>query len=219
VNQPPQSRLDRFNQLVGTDIGRLNAISDGIFSVGMTLLVLGLAVPELGSAGTETNLLHALRDLAPNVAIYVMSFITLGIFWNGQGSQMGQLTRSDRHYAWMTLAFLFAVTLVPFSTSLLAHNPTLRWALVEYWLNILVLGVTLTLASEYAYRSHLFHQESEREVIRLIRGRVLIAQSLYALATALSVVFRLPTWVSITVIILVQLQYVFAPRIPFLQRF
>ena len=215
--QTPQGRWQRYNELAGNDLGRLGGISDGIFSVGMTLLVLGLAVPSLGRAGTEGDLLQALRDLGPSLLVYGMSFTTLGIFWVGQGSQLGQLARSNRHYAWITLLFLFAVTMVPFSTALLARNPTLKVALVVYWLNIVVLGFALLLGTEYAHRAHLFQEASEQEVIKLIRGRILIAQTLYALAVALSLFF--PTWVSIVLIILIQLNYVFAPRIPILGRF
>jgi uncharacterized membrane protein len=217
VNLPSGHRYRRYSELVGTDVGRLAAISDGIFAVGMTLLVLNLSVPAVGSAGTESDLLRALRDLAPSVLIYGMSFITLGIFWFGHGAQLGQLARSNRNYTWINLGFLLAVTLVPFSTGLLAHNPTLRVALVEYWLNIVVMGLFLFAGLEYAHRAHLFQAASEREAVHLIRGRFWIAQALYASATALSLVF--PTWVSIGLIALIQLNFVFAPRIPFLHRF
>ena len=207
-----------FNQFAGTSIDRVAGISDGIFSVGMTLLVLGLAVPSLTAAtSTDSGLANALASLGPNVLVYVMSFMTLGIFWVGQSTQIGHLARSDRHYVWIQLAFLLAVTLVPFSTALLARFPTLRLALVEYWLNIVLLGGILFAALEYAVRARLFQESEERELVGLMRGRILIAQSLYAAATALSLFFS--TWVSIALIVLIQLNYVTAPRIPFLRRF
>jgi uncharacterized membrane protein len=206
-----------YNQLAGTSLDRLAGISDGIFSVGMTLLVLGLAVPSLNSAATtESQLWDFLVNLGPNVLVYVMSFMTLGIFWVGQGTQLGQLARSNRHYVWLQLTFLLAVTLVPFSTQLLAHFPNLKLALVEYWLNIVLLGGMLLAAFEYALHAHLFREE-QRSLVTLFRGRILIAQALYAFASALSIFF--PTWVSITLIVLVQLNYVIAPGIPILRRF
>jgi uncharacterized membrane protein len=215
-NAPGPSRS--YNQLAGTSLDRLAGISDGIFSVGMTLLVLGLAVPTLSAAGTtDGELWSALAKLGPNVLVYTMSFMTLGIFWVGQGTQMGQLSRSDRHYVWLQLTFLFGVSLVPFSTLLLAHFPGLRLALVEYWLNIVLLGGMLLAGLEYAHHAHLFPEAEQQHVVHLIRGRVLIAQALYAGATALSLVFS--TWVSIVLIVLIQLNYVIAPRIPILRRF
>lgn len=207
----------RYNEIAGISLDRVKGISDGIFSVGMTLLVLGLAVPVLGSRSTEGELWQALVNLGPSVLIYTMSFMTLGIFWVGQGSQTGQLLRSNRHYTWLQLVFLFGVTLVPFSTALLAHYPMLKVALVEYWLNIALIGFMLLAAFEYGLRAQLFDESQARMVARLVRGRVLIAQGLYAFSAALSIFF--PTWVSIALIVLVQLNYVIAPRIPVLHRF
>jgi uncharacterized membrane protein len=201
----------------GTDLGRLAGLSDGIFAVGMTLLVLNLAVPDLGSSGTESGLLRALRDLGPSVLVYTMSFAHLGIVWNGHSVQFSRLARTNRHYAWLTLLFLFAVTLVPFSTALLARNPTLKVALVVYWLNVVVLGFGLLASSEYARHANLYEEANVADVVRLFRARVLISQALYAIAVSLSLVF--PTWVSIAGIVLIQLNYVLASRIPFLDRF
>ena len=218
MSQTPGQRRRRFNEFAGTSLDRLGGISDGIFSVGMTLLVLGLVVPALkGSLTNESQLWDFLKSLAPHVLVYTMSFITLGIFWVGQGTQLSSLERSNRHYTWIQLAFLFAVTLVPFSTALLANFYWLRVALFEYWLNIVLLGFTLLASLEYGLRAHLFKETAQREVPRLMRGRIFIAQSLYGAAALLCLVF--PTWVSIALIVLVQLNYVLAPRIPILDRF
>ena len=204
--------------LSGTSPDRLAGISDGIFSVGMTLLVLGLAVPTLnGLAANEGQLWEEMRKLGPHGLVYAMSFMTLGIFWLGQGTQLGQLARSNRNYVWIHLVFLFAVTMVPFSTLLLGSFYWLKVALIEYWLNIVLLGGTLLAGLEYGLRAHLFREDDIHDLARLMRGRILIAQSLYAVATLLCVIF--PTWVSIALIVLIQLNYVLAPRIPILQRF
>ena len=209
----------RLADLAGTSPDRLSGISDGIFSVGMTLLVLGLVVPTLtGSNITDGELWDELKKkLGPKLLVYGLSFMTLGIFWLGQGTQLSHLTRSNRNYAWIHLVFLFAVTMVPFSTLLLGSYYWLKVALVEYWLNILLLGMALFAGLLYGLRAGLFREEGRAEMASLMRGRILIAQSLYAGATALSLIF--PTWVSIAVIILIQLNYVLAPRIPILGRF
>jgi uncharacterized membrane protein len=72
-----------------------------------------------------------------------MSFLTLGIFSVGQQTQLNHLLQSDRDLSWIHLAFLFAVTLTPFSTMLLAEFVTFRLALLAYWCNILLLGAVL----------------------------------------------------------------------------
>jgi uncharacterized membrane protein len=217
VSQKPGVRR-RLADLSGRDAGRLSGLSDGIFSVGMTLLVLGLVVPVLsGSSTTEGELWEGLRRLGPSVLVYTMSFMTLGVFWLGQGTQLAHLARSDRYLAWIHLVFLFSVTLVPFSTLLLAHYYWLKIALIVYWLNIVLLGATLLAGLQYGLHAQLFQEEDRSDMAFLMRGRILIAQSLYAGATVLCVIF--PTWVSIALIILIQLNYVLAPRIPILSRF
>jgi len=208
----------RLADLSGTNPDRLVGISDGIFAVGMTLLVLGLVVPVLsGTSTTESQLWTALQSLAPHVLVYTMSFMTLGIFWLGQGTQVGQLARSDRNYMWIHLVFLFSVTLVPFSTALLANYYWLKTALLAYWVNIVLLGGSLLAGLLYGLHANLFREEGRHEMANLMRGRILIAQALYGVATLLCVV--LPTWVSIGLIILIQLNYVLAPKIPILYRF
>jgi len=98
----------------------------------MTLLVLDLRAPAAEAIHSEHDLLTALLALAPRLVTYLTSFLTLGIFWLGQQAQLDRLARSDRDLAWIHIAFLCAVTLVPFSTALLAEHIAYRVALVVY---------------------------------------------------------------------------------------
>src|SRR5437660_1366707 len=103
-----------YDRVAGLNHERIAALSDGIFAVAMTLLVLGVTLPAVSSvhAGDEGSLLRALGGLAPRLVPYVMSFLTLGIFWVGQQTQLSHLSRSDRRLTWIHLAFLFCVTLI-----------------------------------------------------------------------------------------------------------
>ena len=211
----PSSQSTYYNEIAGASIHRLAGISDGIFAVGMTILVLTLAVPAANEVRTDSDLWKALVHLLPGVVTYFMSFLTLGIFWVGQQTQLSQVERSDRDYTWINLAFLLFVTLVPFSTALLAAFYQSRIALVEYWLNILVLGVLILAGAEYAARTHLFNEARRTIIIHAVRRRVYTAQGLYLAATVLCFV---DTRLSIGLIVLIQLNYAVAPRIPFLGR-
>lgn len=129
-DRPPAQR--HYNEFVGQSPERLRGISDGIFSVAMTLLVLAISLPAVSAVTSEGDLLRRLAELAPSLVTYGMSFLTLGIFWVGQHSQIGRLVRSDRYLTWIMLAFLVFVTFVPFSTALLARFIDYRTAVVEY---------------------------------------------------------------------------------------
>jgi uncharacterized membrane protein len=204
----------RYNELAGSNLRRLEAISDGIFAVCMTLLVLGLAVPAVSAVQSETDLLRQLRDLLPAVVTYFMSFLTLGIFWVGQQTQLSQAERASRAYTWIHVAFLLTVTLVPFSTQLLARFHWSRVALVFYWLNILVMGFALLAGVEYGLRARLFSDEARQTIAQLVRRRVYGAQILYLVAMLVCIVDV--HW-SIALIVAIQLNFALAPPIPILR--
>src|SRR5438093_5512789 len=97
--------LTQYNRIAGQSLERLAALSDGIFAVAMTLLVLDLRVPVSealhlaqplwvsGALQSEQVLWDALVGLAPRLLTYFMSFLTLGMFWVGQQTQLNQLAR------------------------------------------------------------------------------------------------------------------------------
>jgi uncharacterized membrane protein len=145
-----------------------------------------------------------------------MSFLTLGIFWNGQQAQLNHLQKSDRHLTWIHIAFLFTVSLMPFSTKLLADFITLPTALICYWVNILLLGGTLFLSWRCAVRGGLTRPETTADVSHAINRRILVAQALYAFGVSLCFI---STSASIAVIFLVQLNFALAPRLGPLSRF
>jgi TMEM175 potassium channel family protein len=132
-----------YNQIAGRSVERLAALSDGIFAVAMTLLVLDLRLPATEAIHGEHDLWRALVALAPRLVVYMMSFLTLGIFWVGQQTQLSHLARSDRSLTWIHILFLFGVSLTPFSTMLLGEHTGFRIALLVYWANILLLGLVL----------------------------------------------------------------------------
>jgi uncharacterized membrane protein len=191
-------------------VERLAALSDGLFAIAMTLLVLDLRVPASGAIHSDLDLWGALVALVPRFIPYFMSFLTLGIFWVGQQTQLNRFARSDRNLAWIHLGFLLAVSLMPFSTALLAEFITFRLALVVYWLNVLLLGVVLFGSWRYAWRAGLVKDDTTVEMSSAVERRIVIAQALYGLGALLCVV---STYVSIAFIVLVQLNYVIAPRI------
>lgn len=197
-----------YNRIANQNLDRMAALSDGIFAVAMTLLVLDLHLPASELIHSEHGLVLALWKLAPQVLVYLMSFLTLGIFWNGQQTQLNFIVRGNRDLSWLYLAFLFSVTMMPFSTQLLAHFIAYRTALLVYWLNILIPGLLLYTTWRYATRAKLLAEGIPLEVRRALRRRIVFAQSLYALGALLCIV---STRVSIGFILLVQLNYAIAP--------
>lgn len=198
-----------YNQIAGQSVERLAALSDGIFGVAMTLLLLELRVPAKELIHSEGDFRHALVLLAPQLLVYLMSFLTMGIFWVGQQTQLNHLERSERHFTWIHLAFLFCVTLMPFSTRLLAEFIDYRTALLAYWCNIFLLGAILFASWGRASRAGIIKADTPPQVPAAICRRIWIAQLLYAGSAMLCFV---NTYWSIAAIVLLQLNYAIAPR-------
>ena len=199
-----------YNRIQGRNLDRLAALSDGIFAVAMTLLVLDIHIPTAAQVRSEGDLLLALGALGPQWVAYGMSFLTLGILWAGQQTQLNHIAEGTRDLTWIHLAFLFAITMMPLSTRLLAEFILYRTALAIYWLNIFVPGAMLYWSWAYATRANLIKADTPEGVRNSICRRILVAQSLYAGGTALCLI---STWLSIGVIVLVQLNYAIAPRL------
>jgi len=141
--------------------------------------------------------------------------LAAAIFWNGQQAQLNRFAHTNRHLTWIHMAFLFAVSVMPFSTRLLADFIDYRTALLCYWGNILLLGAVLYWSWRYASRTGLAKDDTPAEVRKAVERRILGAQALYALGASLCVA---NTYASIAFIVLVQLNFAVAPRIPWLSR-
>lgn len=204
-----------YNHLAGRGLERLAALSDGVFAIAMTLIVLEIHVPAREEIHTEADLWRALLSLSPRIVTFLLSFLTLGIFWVGQQTQFNQFERADRDLSWIHLAFLAMVCVMPFSTSLLAEFITFRLALLGYWLTIVILGAMLFASWKYAERAGLIKEDAPAGISDIMLRRIIIAQGLYAIGAALCVI---STYVSIAFIVLVQLNYAIAPRVKALWR-
>jgi uncharacterized membrane protein len=199
-----------YNLVAGRSVARLAALSDGVFAIALTLLVLDLHTPAVEAIRDEASLVSALAAIAPRLGIWGMSFLTLGIFWVGQATQLEALKHSDRDLTWLHLAFLAAVSLLPFSTALLGEFYRLHAALVVYWLNIALLGVLIFAAWRCALLHELLADDVEAPVIGGIERRIVIAQIGYFLAMLAGL---FDTRIGIGLIVLLQLNYAIAPRI------
>ncbi len=204
-----------YNKLAGGEVGRIAALSDGLFAIAATILVLDFHTPEPADIHSEADLLHALMSSAPKLLPWLLSLITLGIFWLGQQTQLSQLERSNRDLAWLHFVFLAVVTVLPFSSRLLADFIEYRTAFLVYWLNIVLLGASLYAAWVCAERANLIREEARGDISRAVKRRVVVAQSLYAIGALAGLV---NVTLGITLIMLIQLNYAIGPRLPVLSR-
>lgn len=166
------------------DSGRLEAFSDGVIAIAITLLVLDLRVPEIDGG---VSLATALGRQWPSYLGYVTSFATIGIMWVNHHALFRLLARVDRNVLYLNLALLLGIATLPFTTSLAAKwlraGDDARLAMVIYCSSMLVIGVGFLALWAYLGR----HRELLRDevppgtVTRALR-RTLFGPAAYAVA-------------------------------------
>lgn len=168
----------------GLTKSRIEALSDGIFAVAMTLLVLDIKPPAVIQAAAVPRELLALW---PRFLSYAVSFLMLGIYWVGQHNQFHLIRRADRTLLWINLVFLMAISFVPFSTALLSAYPLQPSAQTVYGGNLIAIGMILLWHWSYAtHRHRLVDPELDDRMIRSVIRRILIGPALFTLAIASS---------------------------------
>lgn len=198
-----------YYDIAGGDLGRLANLSDSIFGVAMTLLILEVGLPT-EYIKTERELWEAIIALSPRFLVYLVSFLTLGIFWNAQQVQFSRLARGDRNLTWIHIAFLATVAVTPLSTALEENFIHFRVALAVFWLNLLLLGLTLYASWRYASSSGLLRTDVSAEEQYTIRRRIILMEELYAAAFAIGIFSTI--W-SIVAIVVVQLGLAVSPTL------
>jgi len=131
----------------GLPVNRIEALTDGVFAIAMTILVLGLELPRgTGELGAR------LWSLWPKLASYVLSFVMLGVLWIGHHYQLNHLRRVNRVAIWLNLWFLLAITFLPFGAAVLGAEYKNPGAVALYAGTILFAGASLLAHWRYASR-------------------------------------------------------------------
>jgi uncharacterized membrane protein len=113
---PPRQDTAAFER--AHEPSRLIALSDGVFAIIMTLLVLEIHVPDLADG---QSLEDALREVRPSFVAFLISFVVVAISWAGHRDLFAHVRRVDRALVWLNLLYLLPLSLVPFGAALLAR--------------------------------------------------------------------------------------------------
>jgi uncharacterized membrane protein len=135
----------------GLSLHRSEALTDGIFAVAMTLLVIELKLPEHGLVHSD-QLAGALADLLPKALSWALSFFVLAIFWIGHHRVFAGVRRTDGRLIALNLLQLAAVSLMPFSSALSGEYGRVLLSQVVFSANMALLGVSALLILNYVRR-------------------------------------------------------------------
>lgn len=134
---------------------RLEAFSDGVIAIIITIMVFELKFPPLSD---EISLWNEMNGLLPRFISYVISFVMIAIIWVNHHQLFHQINRTDRRFLWLNIHLLFWMTLIPFVTNFIGANPALSYAWMIYSLVFFMNAVSFTLLRSYTIRYKLLHK-------------------------------------------------------------
>ena len=148
-------RLDNVaRETAGIAPVRHENLADGVFGFAMTLLVMELSIPALARTNVNVELATHLLSMWPRFLSYVLSFLTLGVFWQIHHSCFEGVGQYDTTLTWLNILFLMFVALVPFPTAYAGLYGMVRVTAVLYGANLLVLFLTAWMLYAYTISKH-----------------------------------------------------------------
>ncbi len=184
-------------------IYRLENLSDAVFAVALTLLVLNITVPLISDVNIST-LANELIKLWPKFLIYAITFFVIGIFWIGHRLMFHYIERADRKLLWMNNLLLMLVSFIPFSANLLGAYPLVFPASIGYGSTLCAASIFYFLVWKHALKKHLVRENLEPSFIKKANLVVAMPAVLYALSVVCAVFSPL---LSIVLYILIPLLY------------
>jgi len=131
-------------------LGRILALSDGVFAIAITLLILNISVPD---STTMANLPSAINGLWPNITAFITSFFVIGLYWMVHVRQFRSIIKYDSSLLWLNLVFLLFIVIIPFSSSIMSDFAgTLTVSI--YAVNMVCAGLASTFLWIYVTHRH-----------------------------------------------------------------
>jgi uncharacterized membrane protein len=156
------SRYERGSE----EFSRTLALSDGVFAIAMTLLVVGIALPTLRHGGSTSEMLDALNDLSGSFISFFISFAVIARYWAAHQEQFSMLARMDRGFVGLNLVYLAFIALLPFPTDLLGNYFENPISVAVYATNVAIISAMEVVLFRKSYRADLLTDPMPDDVYR-----------------------------------------------------
>ena len=184
---------------------RIEAFSDGVFAIVITLLVLEIHVPQVQGKDVSAALAHSLLAMAPKFLTYILSFVLVCIWWVAHHHLFHVLKRSDRGLLWLNSLFLLWLAFLPFPTALMGDFPGERIAVMGYGTVSTLAGVSFTFMRYYAfYLAKLVDESIDQHLLNSAMLKSALNPVLHCIALLLALV---DTRLSIALYIILPLMF------------
>lgn len=167
---------------------RIEAFSDGVIAIALTILVLELKVPEIGASLRELAIAHLLQELLPRIATYLLSFLIIAIYWVNHHHMFSLLERTTPRLLWHNNHLLLWLSLLSFPTALLGEHPDSQVIAAVYGGVSMMTALAFTLLHRSAFRSGLFSRSYTAAAYQADARANLATLGLYAVSITLALV-------------------------------
>ncbi len=176
--------------------GRLEAFSDGVIAILITIMVLELKTPQ----GTDISAIYAMR---PVLLSYLMSFVYLGIYWNNHHHLIQAARHVDGRVLWANLHLLFWLSLVPFATAWIGESGSAPWPAAVYGIVLLCSAISYYILTLALVALHGKDSDLAIALGKDYKGKISIA--IYAVALPLAFVSPIISYVGYIIVAIVWL--------------
>ncbi len=165
---------------------RLESFSDGVFAIAITLLALGVRLPD-AAPPSDAALAATLVALVPSLLTYVFTFLVVGVFWVAHHRIFALAKRPDATLMWVNIVYLMAVAIIPVPAAILARTPLFRSAILFYTGTLFVVS-----SLHFVFLAHIYHHPDLREphftraLLRMARRTALVGPCCYLCAAVSS---------------------------------
>jgi uncharacterized membrane protein len=188
---------------------RLEFLTDGVFAIVATILVLEIKVPELENGMEKTQLLNSLKKIVPSLVAFIFSFLNLMIFWINHDAISRVVVYFNRKITYMNVVFLLLISLVPFTTHLISEYPNSLTAVSIYGIVLMLCSFTgAFMFSEIAFKSDMMKKEIDMKMRRKIGTIIWIGPFIFLAAILLGMIH---VFIPVILYILTPIVFLFLP--------
>ncbi|MCF8228483.1 MAG: DUF1211 domain-containing protein [Bacteroidales bacterium] len=180
---------------------RIEALTDGVFAIAMTIMVLAIDIPDKSQALTSKELHQTLLNQLDQVLSYIISFVLLAILWNISHKQHRYLKATNQSHIWLNIFILIFVCLVPYTTNLTTDFPNDWMTHLYFNTNLLIIALLYFLNWSYAMRKKELAEDKVTDK-DIMKGKFNILSFVVVSVMAIIMSFIIPDWSSMPYVLL-----------------
>lgn len=186
---------------------RLIYFSDAVFAIAITILVLGITVPEISKVANLNGVLTGkLLELWPKIFSFIFSFSIIGIFWSGHHILFQYIKRANRILIWLNLLYLMFISFIPFPAALLGQFGAQESVVVLYGFTIFMIGLTFGGIWLYAsQKQRLINNKLNQQEINRVTTIIFMPTVIYFAAILIAIKYPI---VSLLIYIIIPILYI-----------